>query len=217
MCPERLELAKRESQLGIFVGEAVQILRRLLKVFHGVGGLGRNRLDDFKHLGCGFAQIGSALSSEHLAVFGAAGAFSALRDVNSHVAKQSELHQPRLGVTINPGTLIDLNVDAYFESGFVLGRSGAGVWLRRMNCRIGFLCTFLFFGRDGREQFLDLSDFSARQHNRRAYFDSGGVVKIHFVGHERPEKPGSTEQDENKDQNSHRAHHQDTGHYFISL
>src|SRR4029453_9971495 len=97
---------------GIFVGKAVEILGRLLKVLQRVSGLGRNRLDHFKHLGCGFAQIGGAFSREHLAIFCAAGTFGALGDVDCHVAEQSELHQERARIAIDFGAFVDLPIDA---------------------------------------------------------------------------------------------------------
>ena len=46
---ERLELGESEIQLGILVGEMVQIIRGLLKVFHGVRRFGGDRFDDFQH------------------------------------------------------------------------------------------------------------------------------------------------------------------------
>src|SRR6267378_260372 len=75
MFSESLELGEGEVQFGIFVGDAIEILRGLLKVFHGVGGFGRHRFDHFQHLRRGFTQIGSALSGEYLAILCTTGGF----------------------------------------------------------------------------------------------------------------------------------------------
>ena len=62
MFAECFELGESEIQLGILVGEMVQIIRRLLKVFHGVRRFGGDRFDDFQHFRRGFAQIGCAFA-----------------------------------------------------------------------------------------------------------------------------------------------------------
>ena len=55
---ERLELGESEIQFGVFVGESIEILGGVLKVFHGVGCFVGNRFDDLQHFRRGLAEIG---------------------------------------------------------------------------------------------------------------------------------------------------------------
>src|SRR4029453_5252585 len=129
----------------------VEILGRLLKVLQRVSGLSRNWLDDFKHLGCGFAQIGRAFPREHLAILSAAGTFGALGHVDGHVAEQSELRHSRARIAIDSGASVHLYIDPSFKLRFAFGWSGGGVGLGRMKGRVGLLCALFFLGRDWRE------------------------------------------------------------------
>ena len=59
---ERFELGESEIQFGVFVGEFIEILGGVLKVFHGVGCFVGNRFDDLKHFRRGLAKIGCAFA-----------------------------------------------------------------------------------------------------------------------------------------------------------
>ena len=72
MLAKGLELTQRKGQLGVLVGETVNVLCSLLKVFHRISRFGCDRFDDFHHLCRGFAQIGCPFAGEHFAIFRAA-------------------------------------------------------------------------------------------------------------------------------------------------
>src|SRR5205807_10617881 len=76
---------------------------------------------------------------------------------------------------------------------------------------------FLFFARDWRKKFLDLSNLATRKHYRRALFNSDCVVEINLVGHKRPEQPRSAKQNKNERDHRDRPDHEQPGHNFISL
>ncbi len=59
---ERLELGEREIQFGVFVGDTIEILSGVLKVFHRVRRFVGNRFDDLQHFRCGLAEIGGAFA-----------------------------------------------------------------------------------------------------------------------------------------------------------
>src|SRR5205809_8099011 len=69
MLAERFKLAEREVQLGIFVGEATEILRRILEILHGGSSFCSYRFDNFEHLGRGFTEIRNTFAREHFTVF----------------------------------------------------------------------------------------------------------------------------------------------------
>src|SRR5205823_750927 len=69
MLAERFKLAEREVQLGIFVGKATKILRRVLKILHGGSSFCSYRFDNFEHLGRGFTEIRNTFAREHFTVF----------------------------------------------------------------------------------------------------------------------------------------------------
>jgi hypothetical protein len=217
MCPESLELAECKGQLGILVGKAVEILGGLLKVLQRVSGLGRNWLDHFEHLGCGFAQIGRAFSREHLAIFCAPGTFGALGDVDRHVAEQSELHQEHARIAINSRAFVDLHIDTSFKFRSAIGWSGTGDGLGRTHCVGGCLRALVFFAGYGRKKLLDLSDLATGQHDRRALFNSGRVIKVNLVSHQGSKQPGRSQQNEHEGDHRDRGDHQQPGHDFISL
>jgi hypothetical protein len=86
-----------------------------------------------------------------------------------------------------------------------------------MNCRLCLLCLLFFFRRHGGIQFLYLTNLAARQHHRRALFNSGRVIEINLVGHQRPEQSRCAEQDQKKGDHCDRADHEQAGQNFISL
>ena len=83
---ERLELGESEIQFGVFVGEFIEILGGVLKVFHRVGRFVGNRFDDLQHFRCCLAEIGCAFACERVALFCAAGLLCALSEIDCHVA-----------------------------------------------------------------------------------------------------------------------------------
>ena len=83
---ERFELGEREIQFGVFVGETIEILCRILKVFHRVRRFIGNRFDDLQHFRRCLAEIGCAFACECVALFCATGLLGALREIDCHVA-----------------------------------------------------------------------------------------------------------------------------------
>ena len=75
MFAECFELRESETQFGVFFGEFIEILGRVLKVFHRVGRFIGNGFDDLQHFRRGLAEIGCAFACERLAVLCAAGFF----------------------------------------------------------------------------------------------------------------------------------------------
>ncbi len=114
--------------------------RGLLKVLHCVSGFDGDRLDNFKHFGGRFAEIGRAFSGEHFPISCPARSFRPLRNVDRHVAEQPELHQARFGVAINHRVSVHLNIYSRFELGFAVSRSRGRVGFGRMDRRGSLLC-----------------------------------------------------------------------------
>ena len=84
--PNVSELGEREIQFGVFVGEFVEILGGVLKVFHRVSRFIGNRFDDLQHFRCGLAEIGCCVRLQCLAIFCVARLLRALSEIDCHVA-----------------------------------------------------------------------------------------------------------------------------------
>jgi hypothetical protein len=86
-----------------------------------------------------------------------------------------------------------------------------------VNRRRRLLRLLLFSRREWRIQFLDLTNLAACEHYYRAGFNSGGVIKVHAVGDQRPKQSRRAEQDQKKGDHSDRADHEQTCQDFISF
>ena len=156
MLAERFKLAEREVQLGIFVGKATKILRRVLKILHGGSSFCSYRFDNFEHLGRGFTEIRNTFAREHFTVFRATGVLRPLCDVDCHVAEQSQLHQPGVCIAVDSRSLVHLHLDPNFVFrlvwfGFCRRGARGRAWLGWVQFGVSLLRALIFFARDWRK------------------------------------------------------------------
>ena len=161
-----------------------------------------------------FAEIRDAFAGKHFAIARAAGGLFALGKIDRRLTEKTESDEARPGVFINAGLLVDADIDARFVLWFLRRRRARIAGVQRGGGSLGAGGVFL---RNRRIQFLDLPDLAASQQNRRAEFNPGRVIEINFVGHERPEKTGRAEQDEDPGQDRDRRQDEQPGQDFISL
>ena len=84
---EKFYLTKCLIELGVFVGDVVQVLRGLLKISHCVGRFRGDGSDHFQHFGGGFTNVGIAFAGKHLTIACASRSFGALSNVYRHIAE----------------------------------------------------------------------------------------------------------------------------------
>ena len=198
--------ARAMFSLRIFVGDAAEVLLRCLKLFQ------RARCFDSPPVST-ISSIFAMLRRNRAHVRrrtsrhpGAARAFPALCKVDGGFAKETQGYKTCLCVFIDDGRFIDTDIDARFvacpgSSGLAWCRPWAWEWTVSWDPtrgspwpRLSARCRILL--RNRRVQFLDLADLAAREQDRRAQFDAGGIIEINLVGDQRAEKSRRPEEDE---------------------